>query len=92
MLIVFDNKLRLDLGWERNRHTERENVYGSGAVGVGFRSRTLMGFSYWVFFFFFFLYFSVLLLSFVFLYGLILVSMVSDSLQIYAKLVRINRI
>ena len=81
LLIVFDNKLKLDLGWERNRHTERENVYGSGDVGVGIRSRTLLGF-----------FFLVLLLSFVCLYGLILVSMVSDSLQIYAKLVRINRI
>ena len=81
LLIVFDNKLILDLGWERNRHTERENVYGSGDVGVGIRSRTLLGF-----------FFLVLLLSFVCLYGLILVSMVSDSLQIYTKLVRINRI
>ena len=44
LLIVFDNKLKLDLGWERNRHTERENVYGSGDVGVGIRSRTLLGF------------------------------------------------
>jgi hypothetical protein len=47
LLIVFDNKLRLDLGWERNCHTERENVYGSGGVGVGIRSCTLL-----VFFFF----------------------------------------
>ena len=48
LLIVFDNKLRLDLGWERNCHIEKENVYGSGDVGVGFRSHMLTGF----FFFF----------------------------------------
>ena len=44
LLIVFDNKLKLDLGWERNRHIEKENVYGSGDVGVGFRSHMLTGF------------------------------------------------
>ena len=49
LLIVFDNKLRLDLGWERNCHTKRENVYGSGGVGVGIRSCTLL-----VFFFLFY--------------------------------------